>query len=130
MTTAAGTRKNGRRRLSFRSVPGSNIPKVVPPRTVVILTSVDAKSTPDWNEDRGRIFRVGYYNRSDGLECIWLVNDKGEYEQTTDRAALLKHFVILKLSNESDLHGDHCPPLKARRTKAAPAFSIPQLLAE
>lgn len=128
--TTAGTKKNGRQRLTYRSVPGANIPKVVPPRTVVILTSVDAKSTPDWNDDRGRIFRVGYYNRNDGLDCIWLVNDKGEYEQTTDRASLLNHFVILKLSNEGDLYGDDRPPLKARKTKTAPAFAIPQLLVE
>ncbi|HEV2292932.1 MAG TPA: hypothetical protein VGR35_03700 [Tepidisphaeraceae bacterium] len=129
MTTAA-TKNKRRRPLRFRSVPGSNIPKVVPPRTVVILTSIDATLTPDWKNDRGRIFRVGYYNRNDGLDCIWLVNDAGEYEQTTDRATLLKHFVILKLSNENDLYGDHRPPLRPRKTTAVPAFSIPQLLVE
>ncbi|MGB7157880.1 MAG: hypothetical protein WBD40_07425 [Tepidisphaeraceae bacterium] len=103
---------------------------MVPPRTVVILTSIDAESTPDWKDDRGRIFRIGYYNRNDSLDCIWLVNDDGVYEQTTDRASLLKHFVILKLSNERDLYGKDRPPLKPRRRKAAPAFSIPEILAE
>jgi hypothetical protein len=87
------------------------------------------KSSPDWKEDRGRIFRVGYYNRHDGLDCIWLVNDQGEYEQTTDRETLLKHFVILKLSNENDLFGDNRSPLRARTIKTKPAFLIPSLLA-
>lgn len=114
---------------AWRSVPGSRIPKIVPPRSVVILTSIDVKSSPDWKEDRGRIFRVGYYNRRDGLDCIWLVNDQGEYEQTTDRETLLKHFVILKLSNENDIFGDHRPLLRARTVKAKPAFLIPNLLA-
>jgi hypothetical protein len=130
MTTATRKRNGRPQRLSYRSVPGSNIPKVVPPRTVVILTSVDAKSTPDWTNDRGRLFRIGYYNRTDGTDCIWLVNDDGEYEQTTDRATLLKHFVILKLSNERDLYGDARPALTRRRTKTAPAFAIPQLLTQ
>lgn len=121
-----GNKKNGR----WRSVPASNIPRVVPPRTVVILASVEATSTPDWKDDRGRIFRVGYYNRKDGLDCIWLVNDKAKYEQTTDRATLLKHFVILKLSSETDLFGDKRPPLKPRTMRAKPAFSIPELLAQ
>ena len=26
----------------------------------------------------GRRFRIGYYSRQDGLDCIWLVNEKGE----------------------------------------------------
>jgi hypothetical protein len=85
---------------------------VIPPRSVVILRSYDPETAPEWREDRGRIFRVGYYNRKDGLDCIWLVNELGEYEQTTDRVALLKHFLILKLSAERDLFGDHRPPLK------------------
>ena len=97
------TRTTSRRgRIKFRPLPASNIPKVLPPRSVVILASIDPSSTPDWAPDRGRIFRIGYYNREDGLDCIWLVNEAGEYEQTTDRHALLKHFVILQLSNEDD----------------------------
>lgn len=74
------------------------------------------------------MFRIGYYNREDGLQCIWLVNDAGEYEQTTDRQALLKHFVILKLSNERDLFGDARPALRPLNIRRAPAFAIPNLL--
>jgi hypothetical protein len=116
------------RPLKFRPLPVSNIPKVVPPRSIVILTSVDRKKTPAWGQDRGRIFRIGYYNETDGLDCIWLVNDAGEYEQTTDRETLLEHFVILKLSNETDLFGHSRVPLKPLKTKKVPAFSIPQIM--
>jgi hypothetical protein len=117
-----------RRRVTFRP-PGSKAPKVIPPRSVVILASVDRKTSPDWIADRGQMFRIGYYNPTDGLDCIWLVNDDGEYEQTTDRQTLLNHFVILKLSNEQDLYGTRRPPLKPLQTRKKPAFAVPNLLA-
>jgi hypothetical protein len=118
-----------RGRVTFRPLSGSKAPKVIPPRSVVILASVDRKTSPDWVADRGRMFRIGYYNPTDGLDCIWLVNDDGEYEQTTDRQTLLNHFVILKLSNEQDLYGARRPPLKPLQTKKKPAFAVPSLLA-
>ena len=34
----------------------------------------------------------------DGLGRIWLVNENGKYEQTTDRDFLLKYFEIERLS--------------------------------
>lgn len=43
---------------------------------------------------------MGYYNPKDGLDCIWLVNEDGEYEQTADRKFLLKYFDIERLSRE------------------------------
>jgi hypothetical protein len=64
-----------------QTVASGNIPEVIPPRSVVILASVDRKKTPDWSIDRRRIFRIGYYNRNDGLDCIWLVNGAGDYER-------------------------------------------------
>jgi hypothetical protein len=114
-TRTQGTRSVRRKARAPRArlLPApSNLPKVIPPRSVVILRSYDPETAPEWREDRGRMFRVGYYNRKDGLNCIWLVNERGEYEQTTDRPALLKHFLILRLSAEQDLFGDHRPPLK------------------
>lgn len=113
----------------FRELPASKIPKVIPPRSVVILASIDERRTPDWRIDRGRMFRIGYYNRSDGLDCLWLVNDAGEYEQTVDRKTLLEHFVILKLSNERDIYGESRPALKPLRIANKPAFTVPELLA-
>lgn len=60
-----------------------SLPKV-PPRSRVRLVRFD-KPTPAWRKDVGREFRVGDYNRKDGLGCIWLFNEDGKDEQTTDR---------------------------------------------
>ena len=71
---------------------------VIPPRSVVKLLA-------DWGEDRGRIFRIGYYGKQDGLDCVWLVNEAGEYEQATDQQSILDDFELLILSDEADLYG-------------------------
>ena len=71
---------------------------VIPPRSVVKLVS-------QWGDQQGRILRIGYYSRQDGLNCVWLVNEKGEYEQTTDQKSISEDFEILKLSTETDMHG-------------------------
>lgn len=80
------------------------LPKVIPPRSQVRLIRAD-RHTPSWREAIGRRFRVGYYGRKDGLDCIWLVNESGKYEQTTDRKSLLKYFRIERLSSEKNLFG-------------------------
>jgi hypothetical protein len=72
--------------------------KVIPPRSVVRLLS-------QWGNDQGRIFRIGYYSRQDGLNCVWLVNEAGTYEQTTDQRSIEKDFEVLKLSAETDMYG-------------------------
>jgi hypothetical protein len=80
------------------------LPKVIPPRSRVRLVRAD-KRTPSWNKEVGRQFRVGYYNRKDGLDCIWLVNETGKYEQTTDRDFLKKYFQVERVSTEKSLYG-------------------------
>ena len=50
-------------------------------------------------------FGVGCYSRKDGLDCIWVVNEDGEYEQATDREFLLKYFEIERLSQEKNFYG-------------------------
>ena len=80
------------------------LPKIIPPRSRVRLIRADGQP-PAWREDVGRQFRVGYYSPKDGLECIRLVNEDGEYEQTTDRKFLLKYFDIEHLSQERSLFG-------------------------
>ncbi len=74
------------------------IGEVIPPRSIVKLVA-------PWGEDRGRVFRIGYYRRQDGLNCVWLVNESGAYEQTTDQKSILQDFEILKHSNETDWYG-------------------------
>ena len=88
----------------------AKVPEVIPPRSIIRLVRAD-KCTPAWKEDVGRVFRVGYYSRQDGLNVIWMVNDDGVYEQATDREYLLKYFEIIKLSRETDLFGDDRPVL-------------------
>ena len=72
--------------------------KVIPPRSVVKLLA-------DWGDDRGRIFRIGYYSRQDGLNCVWLVNEAGTYEQTADQESIERDFEVLGLGNDTDLYG-------------------------
>jgi hypothetical protein len=79
--------------------------KVIPPQSIVKLTAA-------WGEDQGRIFRIGYYRRQDGLNCVWLVNEAGVYEQTTDQKSIDEDFAILKLGVEADLFGIHRTILK------------------
>jgi hypothetical protein len=82
---------------------------IIPPRSKFKLVLSD-QNTPRGKKDIGRIFRIGYYRKQDGTDCIWLVNEKGDYEQTTDREYLLKYFEPLEISNETDLYGDSQPP--------------------
>lgn len=90
--------------------PNSDLPAVIPPRSVFRLARFDA-DTPEWELSVGRTFRIGYYNQQDGLDTIWLVNTAGKYEQTTDREFLLKYFDLLVLSDETDPFGLGKPPL-------------------
>jgi HEAT repeats len=80
------------------------IPRIIPPHSRVRLVRADDR-TPNWKKDIGRQFRVGYYSRKDGLDCIWLVNEEGEYEQTTDRKFLLKYFDVEHWSREKSVFG-------------------------
>ncbi len=80
------------------------IPKIIPPRSRVRLIRAD-RHTPSWKKAIGRQFRIGYYSRKDGLDCIWLVNENGAYEQTTDRAFLVKYFDVEHLSQEKNFYG-------------------------
>jgi hypothetical protein len=69
------------------------------------------QTVPHWKRDIGKRFRIGYYRPSDGLDCIWLVNDAGEYEQSTDRTHLKSYFEIERVSQETDLFGESKRPL-------------------
>ena len=40
---------------------------------------------PDWRDCLGMVFRVGYLRKSDGLNCVWLVDDSGNYVETVDQ---------------------------------------------
>ena len=88
--------------------------KVVPPQSIFRLVRSDAK-TPGWKHDVGRIFRIGYYSRQDGPDVIWLVDEKGRYEQTTDRRFLLEYFEPIQIATERSFYGIGKAPLGALR---------------
>ncbi|HVX84020.1 MAG TPA: hypothetical protein VH253_04315 [Phycisphaerae bacterium] len=95
------------------------IPEVIPPRTLVVLRGGGAGLSPAHRREIGREFRAGYYSRNDGLDCIWLVNERGEYEQTVDREYLVKHFPIVKWGRPRGLYGEgerRLPALRGRGT--------------
>ncbi len=64
---------------------------------------------------RGKIFRIGYYSKNDGLDCVWLVDDTGEYGQTADQQHIRDHFAIIELSEEEDLFGVYRPIIGPRK---------------
>jgi hypothetical protein len=78
-----------------------SIPSIIPPLSVVKVVSTD----PDWKEMVGQVFRIGYYRKQDGLDCVWLVDDTGDYGQTADQEMIRNHFEVLVLSEEADLFG-------------------------
>jgi hypothetical protein len=76
----------------------------IPPQSVVRLAGVNRR-TPGWRKEIGRIFRIGYYSHNDGLDCIWLVNDDGKYEQTTDHKFLYRCFDIIHSAKDTNWYG-------------------------
>jgi hypothetical protein len=88
-------------------------PVPIPPCSVISVR--DAKRSP-WAKEIGRVFRIGYYGKNDGLDCIWLVDGNGKYDQTIDHEYLHKFFVLESISKERSLYGRGRPefgPLKA-----------------
>ena len=57
-------------------------------------------------------YRIGYYGRQDGLNCVRLVNSKGEYEHWLDQRFVRENFTIVSESGETDIYGDDRPVLE------------------
>jgi hypothetical protein len=74
--------------------------EVIPPGSVVALKG-------------SRKFRIGYYSPKDGLNCVWLVNSEGKYEQTVDQRMIRRSFEVLTRSDEADFYGKDRPVLEA-----------------
>ncbi|HTB94653.1 MAG TPA: hypothetical protein VK728_17595 [Candidatus Sulfotelmatobacter sp.] len=85
-----------------------SFPTPIPPGTVVHVKDTRAKK---WKGNGNKRFRIGYYSRQDGLDCIWLVNNDGEYQETIDHEFLYKFFEIELLSKERSLYGKNRPQL-------------------
>ena len=92
--------------LSHEKMPES----VVPPRSVIRLI----RDNRDWDPglNIGDEFRIGYYGRQDGPNCVWLVDRFGEYVGTWDQSSLLEYFEVVTPSDETDIYGLHRPVLE------------------
>ena len=91
--------------------PREKTPKfIIPPRSVVRL--IHADSDWDTNLKVGDEFRIGYYSRQDGPNCVWLVDKSAEYIGTWDQKSLLESFEVVSLSDETDIYGLHRPVLQ------------------
>jgi len=82
----------------------------IPPLSVVRLARRHGEHK-FWKRNRGRIFRVGYYSRQDGLDCIWLVNEDGKYEQATDHEFLYRYFDIIHFADHQNWYGRGRPKI-------------------
>ena len=59
----------------------------------------------------GQLYRVGYYSKMDGLDCVWLVDSSGRYDWTADHAFVSRHFHVIRRSSERSLYGSNRPKL-------------------
>ena len=75
------------------------------PITPCSAVRAKASPSPSWRRNVGRRFRIGYYSKNDGLDCIWLVNEKGEYEQRIDHDFSKEYFEVQSISRERSLYG-------------------------
>ena len=97
-------KRKSKTRLPFTSKPKKkySFPVPIPPRSVI---SVRPDVGRPWTKNAGRVFRIGYYSKMDGLDCIWLVDEGGNYDQTIDHECLNKFFEIRSIAKERSLYG-------------------------
>jgi hypothetical protein len=102
---------SGKLRRPYTSLPAKrySFRTPIPPCSIV---RVKAAPRSPWRTEVGRRFRIGYYSQMDGLDCIWLVNDKGEYEQTVNHDALARFFEIESIARERSLYGRNRPKFR------------------
>lgn len=90
---------------------------VIPPLSEVKLVKVPGTGGYT-HGDLGKIYRIGYYRRKDGLDCVWLVDDEGLYFGTVNQRLTRTHFEVLSLSDESDLFGLDREVIRSRTESA------------
>jgi hypothetical protein len=102
---AVAMKKKIKSRAPFTAKPKAkySFPVPIPPCSVVAVRKDVGKS---WASKAGRVFRVGYYSKTDGLDCIWLVDETGNYDQTIDHECLNQ---VRSVANERSLYGQGRP---------------------
>ena len=94
----------------------------IPPLSIIRIKRLWPHARKQKHE-LGQVLRVGYYSPQDGLDCIWLVDDSGDYFWTIDHDFLEKHFEVVERSNERSLYGRARPKLKPIERTAEPTGS-------
>jgi hypothetical protein len=84
--------------------------KPLPPKTVLRLVKLWPYACRQGHK-KGEIHRIGYYCKHCGLDVVWLVNNKGEYNWTADQKWVKDHFEIIEESKERSLYGVNRPKL-------------------
>src|SRR5438309_11338636 len=87
-----------------------SVPKPIPPQSVVRLAACPNERHA-WKKNLGAIYRIGYYSRRDGPDCIWLANEAGEYQETVDHDYLSKYFDVIHVSDEKSRYGAKRPQI-------------------
>ena len=106
------------RAIKRRKIGGALVPFTLRPRKKYpFRTPLPPRSVVEVKKSHGSLrqgqrFRIGYYSWQDGLDCIWLVDDSGKYQQTTDHDTLQKYFRIEIQSKERCLYGRNRPLLR------------------
>ena len=59
----------------------------------------------------GQIYRIGYYCKDCGLDTVWLVDEKGQYNWTAENDFIDKFFEIIEQSKEISIYGQGRPNL-------------------
>jgi hypothetical protein len=103
----------GWRRINDQAILRSSPSAIIPPVSVVAVGRVTADE-PLLIGYEGRIFRTGYYSKQDGLDCVWLVDDDGNYTETVDQEMIRTHFEVLQRSDETDFFGVDRPVIGPR----------------
>jgi hypothetical protein len=88
----------------FTKKPKKQYPFPVPIPPGSVVSAIPVAKSP-WMREVGRVFRIGFYSKQDGLDCVWLVDQNGKYEQTVNHEYLHKFFRVESLANERSLYG-------------------------
>jgi len=72
---------------------------------------VKDRSDSPWVDKKGCVCRVGFYSESDTLSVVWIVDQNGDYVETTDQVDLSDWFEILFDSQNKDYFANESRPL-------------------
>jgi len=75
-----------------------------PPLTVLRLTKLWPHARKQGHE-KGDVWRVGYYSKQDGLDCIWLVDKDGKYDWTAEADWIRDQFEVVQTSSDRNYFG-------------------------